>query len=116
TTMATTIMPNPWKHLIYKSHSEVNQFAPAMGAVVPNAVTQNYFCWNQTWGPMGIPWAFVEFAGADTGEIMYKVSGDGSTSPQHSGAPAPADGSTWQVAGHSITGLCLMICWGFSPA
>lgn len=102
TTMATTIMPNPWKHLIYKSHSEWNQYAPAMGAVVPNAVTQNYYAWMQTWGPMGNPWAAVEFAGADTGEIMHKVSGDGSSSPQHSGAPAPADGSTWQVAGHSM--------------
>ncbi|KKL60919.1 hypothetical protein LCGC14_2200540 [marine sediment metagenome] len=101
-TMATTIMPNPWKHLIYKTHSEVNQYAPAMGAVVPNAVDQNDWCWVQTWGPMGIPWAFVEFAGADTGEVMYKISGDGSTSPQHSGAPAPADGSTWQVAGLSM--------------
>lgn len=102
TTMATTIMPNPWKHLIYKSHSEWNQYAPAMGALVPNAVTQNYFVWLQTWGPMGIPWAAVEYGGADTGEIMHKISGDGSTSPQHSAAPAPADGSTWQVAGHSM--------------
>lgn len=102
TTMATTLMPNPWKHLIYKTHSEVNQYAPAMGAVVPNAVSQNNWVWVQTWGPMGIPWAFVEFAGADTGEINYKVSGDGSTSPEHSGAPAPADGSTWQRAGHSM--------------
>ncbi len=102
TTMATTIMPNPWKHCIYKSHSEVNQFAPAMGALVPNVVAQNSYVWLQTWGPMGIPWAFVEFAGALTGEINYKVSGDGSTSPQHSGAPAPADGSTWQLAGHSM--------------
>ncbi len=102
TTMAPLAMPNVWKHLIYKTHSEVNQYAPAMGAVVPNAVDQNDFCWVQSWGPMGIPWAFVEFAGADTGEINYKVSGDGSTSPQHSGAPAPADGSTWQYAGHSM--------------
>ncbi len=103
TTMATTIMPNPWKHLIYKTHSESNQYAPFMGAVVPNAVTQNYWCWTQTWGPMGIPWAFVEFAGAGNFEIMYKISGDGSISPQHSGAPAPADGSTFQVAGHSMS-------------
>lgn len=102
TTMATKIMPNPWKHLIYKSHSEWNQYAPAMGAIMPNAVTQNYWAWLQTWGPMGNPWAAVEFGGADTGEVMHKISGDGSTSPQHSAAPSPADGSTWQVAGHSM--------------
>ena len=102
TTMATTIMPNPWKHLIYKTHSEWNQYAPAMGAVVPNAVAQNEFVWVQTWGPMGIPWAAVEFSGAGNYEIMYKISGDGSVSGQHSGGPAPADGSTFQVAGHAM--------------
>ena len=102
TTMATTIMPNQWKHAIYKSHSESNQFAPALGALVPNVVSQNNWVWLQTWGPMGCPWAFVEFAGALTGEIAYKISGDGSISPQHSGAPAPADGSTWQLAGVSM--------------
>ncbi len=103
TTMATTIMPNQWKHAIYKTHSESNQFAPAIGAVIPNAVSQNEWVWLQTWGPMGSPWAFVEFAGALTGEIAYKISGDGSISPQHSGAPAPSDGSTWQLAGVSMS-------------
>ncbi len=102
TTMATTIMPNPWKHLIYKTHSEWNQYAPAMGAIVPNAVDQNDWAWLQTWGEMGIPWAAVEFSGAGNYEIMYKISGDGSVSGQHSGAPAPADGSTFQVAGHAM--------------
>ncbi len=102
TTMATTIMPNPHKHCIYKSHSEWNQYAPAMGAVVPNVVAQNSWVWLQTWGPMGNPWAAVEFSGAGNYEIMHKISGDGSISGQHSGAPAPADGSTFQVAGHSM--------------
>ncbi len=102
TTMATTIMPNPDKHLIYKTHSEWNQYAPAMGAVVPNAVSQNEWIWVQGWGPMGIPWAAVEFSGAGNYEIMYKISGDGSVSGQHSGAPAPADGSTFQVAGNAM--------------
>ena len=102
TTMATKIMPEPHKHCIYKTHSEWNQYAPAMGAVIPNVVAQNSWVWLQTWGPMGMPWAAVEFAGADTGEINHKISGDGSTSPQHSAAPSPADGSTWQEAGYSM--------------
>lgn len=102
TTMATTIMPNPHKHCIYKSHSEWNQYAPAMGAVVPNVVAQNSWVWLQTYGPMGIPWAAVEFSGAGNYEIMYKISGDGSVSGQHSAAPTPADGSTFQVAGEAM--------------
>ncbi len=101
-TMATTIMPNRHKHCIYKSHSEWNQYAPAMGAVVPNVVAQNNWVWLQTYGEMGIPWAAVEFSGAGNYEIMYKISGDGSISGQHSGAPAPADGSTFQVAGEAM--------------
>ena len=102
TTLPIMVMPNPWKHLIHKVHSEANQFAPFMGAVVPNVVPQNYFPWLQTWGPMGIPHGLAEFGGALTGEIMQKIGGDGSMSPAHSGAPDPADGSTWQVAGHSM--------------
>ena len=102
TTLATTIMPNSWKHMIYKTQGETVQFQPALGALMPNAVDQNDWVWVQTYGPIFIPWAFVEFSGALTGEIMFKISGDGSTSPQHSGAPSPADGSTWQTAGWAM--------------
>lgn len=102
TTMPVTIMPNQWKHAMYKAHDETLQFAPALGAAVPNAVSQNEYAWLQTWGPMGLPWVYTEFAGAATGEVLYKISGDGSINPQHSGAPDPADGSTWQLAGISM--------------
>ena len=101
-TMATTIMPNSWKHLILKTNDETLQFAPAMGAIVPNDVDQNDWAWVQTYGPMCMTWAYTDYSGANTGEVMFKISGNGSINPQNTAAPGAADNSTWQVAGRSM--------------
>ena len=78
TSMATTLLANPWKNVVDHPESASEQYSPAMGVCMHNNVTAAYNTWFQTWGPFFSGFITNAAVGGANFEVIYYVMGDGS--------------------------------------
>ncbi len=78
TGMATTLMPNEWKHGVWLNDSGYGHFSNCLGACMHNDPTATRHVWFQTWGPMFCPHTHAGNAGSAVNERVLVLMADGS--------------------------------------
>jgi len=82
--MATTLMQNPWKHIVWQSASAYStNRGKVMGACMHNDPAMNGYGWYQTWGPMSCMHLEYALGGAEGCNTLILMA-DGSISARNS--------------------------------
>ena len=78
TGMATTLMPNEWKHGVWLNDSGYGHYRNCLGACMHNDPTATRHVWYQTWGPMFCPHVHAAGGGDAANERVIILMADGS--------------------------------------
>lgn len=99
TSMATTIMANPWKKAMWMPDNSGIQYGAALGACMVNDIIANRFCWLQVSGPMAMHHIQNANRGAATNEMIFYIQGDGTCQGIDGTTDTYSDAGNCQVAG-----------------